>query len=126
MNTGLWICKLGPWCENICFHTIDWMVKDSLGKFKTRTVPEDWCFSWDAKRLGLDVRATRKVTLYHEEPWWRNDQPWGKWRRDEQYFHSLGSLPPVFNRPQIQPIVIDDSSRAIAEQFADIAWGNSP
>lgn len=122
INTGLWICKLGDWCERICFHTIDWMTKTAEGKYKTRTVPEDWCFSWDASRLGLNVKATRAVNLYHEEPWWRNDQPWGVWHRDEQYYASLATLPMSINKPKSDALLVTE---ATAEDFAEIAWGST-
>jgi hypothetical protein len=46
---------------------------------------EDWFFSRRIHALGAKVFCTRKVALKHEGKFaFPNDEPWGKWRVDEE------------------------------------------
>jgi hypothetical protein len=65
LNTGLWICKIGDWCEKICFRNQDFIEKKSNGKLVPGFWPEDWLFSIDCHNLGLKVLATSQIVVEH-------------------------------------------------------------
>jgi hypothetical protein len=88
LNTGLWFCRLGPWCDRVCFTIRDTIRKepDRDGKLrrKARVQPEDWDFSRQCRALGLNLAATRKVVVRHfGEEFWSNQDVWG-WDHDMQ------------------------------------------
>jgi hypothetical protein len=84
VNTGLFVCRFdAPWVEEHAFRILDSIVKGDDGRFRPRTLPEDWGFSaWLAGR-GLRVFATRKVPVVHYgKTGFRNDSAWGEWTKD--------------------------------------------
>lgn len=83
VNTGLWLCKLGDWCEDFPgFEIVTRVEKTDAGMVAT-TGTEDWLASLWWHAAGLKVKATRKVAVEH---WglasWGNQEPWGTWERD--------------------------------------------
>lgn len=89
-NTGLWVCRFdAPWVERVCFRQQDRVVFTESGEAVAQTNPEDWDFSRQAAALGLTVKVTRKVPLYHEREEWHNRGPWGEHKTDEGYFRCL-------------------------------------
>jgi hypothetical protein len=91
LNTGLWICKLGPWALEKnpdgslkhCFRITD-MCRKEGDRHVARVQPEDWDFSRQLRRAGLKLGATRAVQLNH---WgatrYPNFEKWG-WEEDLQ------------------------------------------
>ncbi len=79
VNTGLMLIDLrAPWVEKIFFHMEDEIIKDKDGKFHMRVQPEDWNFSYRARKLGAKIYATRRVHIKHQgEASYYNDSPWG-------------------------------------------------
>lgn len=98
LNTGLWICKLGPWCRrgDGCGNLIvRFNIKDEIRRegdqWVARVSPEDWEFSRTLRRIGLRLMATRIVKVQHAgEAVYSNDSAWG-WEEDYQ------------NAPRISP-----------------------
>lgn len=84
LNTGLWLCKLGPWCLEAMFHIEDCIVRNAAGRWAAGTVPEDWHFSRQCRKLGLKIACTRKVRAEHygEQKW--NNWGVGGWNTDIQ------------------------------------------
>jgi hypothetical protein len=90
VNSGLWVCDFTkPWVEQVCFGDQTRIIQLPDGEFACEDISEDWDFSRQLNALGLDIRATRKVGLYHERPEFTNREPWGAWQRDEGYFQLL-------------------------------------
>jgi Protein of unknown function (DUF3431) len=84
VNTGLFVCDFTkPWAEEHSFKILDTITRGPDGRFRPRTLPEDWGFSaWLADR-GLRVFATRKVPVVHYgKTGFRNDSAWGEWQTD--------------------------------------------
>lgn len=84
LNTGLWLCRLGPWCLEALFHVEDRISRGPDGRWRAGTVPEDWNFSRRCRALGLKLACTRKVHAEHfgESKW--NNQNVAGWRTDLQ------------------------------------------
>jgi hypothetical protein len=83
LNTGLWLCRLGPWAFKTCFTIQDKILQSPDGRFEHRVIPEDWDFSRQVRRFGLKLAATRKVRINHWGPfYWNNQQQWG-WDHDK-------------------------------------------
>ena len=96
LNTGLWLVKLGDWCDRIVPST------GQVPTFRVQTrilnvrpggkdrcpqfIPEDWDWSRQLQELGLTVAATRKVSLYHENPDYHTNGPWGTWNTDLGFY----------------------------------------
>lgn len=97
INTGCWLCKFdGAWVEKVHFNIKDAIVRDADGTFRPKVMSEDWDFSRQLHRLGLDVRATRKVALRHVGGHaYRNDTPWGTYEVD----HMAGGV----TLPSLEP-----------------------
>jgi hypothetical protein len=96
LNTGLWVCKLGPWCleenddgsQKFVFDVTNRIVKRS-GRRVALFEPEDWKFSRQLRAAGLRIMATKSLTVIHEgEIGFSNRDVWG-WETDRQ------------NRPQV-------------------------
>lgn len=76
LNTGLWVCRVGQWCESMFFRQQDRIVRED-GKWVEQTISEDWDFSRRAALRGKKLFATRKIHLYHGKPKYHNREPWG-------------------------------------------------
>jgi hypothetical protein len=83
LNTGLWLCRLGPWAFKTCFTVQDRIAKGPDGKYFHGVIPEDWDFSRQCRRFGLKLAATRRVTVHHwgQTPF-SNQAKWG-WDHDK-------------------------------------------
>lgn len=93
LNTGLWLCRLGPWCRHAHFHVEDRIVRGADGRWVANTVPEDWGFSRQCRGLGVKLAATRKVAVEHYgEHKWNNQDVWG-WEHDEQNAPGRAAVP---------------------------------
>ena len=84
INTGLWLCKLGPWCRKTWFQQLHRIAETSQGLLPVQ-MSEDWDWSRMAARLGAKLYATRKVKLYHEDHEYHNHFAWGEQKTDESY-----------------------------------------
>jgi hypothetical protein len=92
LNTGLWICKLGPWCleQNpdgslrFAFTIYNKIIRLPDGTFGVRFISEDWDASRQFRRIGLKLACSRRVVLSH---WgsasWSSGNVWG-WDHDQQ------------------------------------------
>jgi hypothetical protein len=85
LNTGLWVCRRGDWCERVQFRQQDRVRRGPSGTFEVHTIPEDWDFTRQVREHGGRVYATRKVHLYHERREFHTAKPWGQWKTDEEY-----------------------------------------
>lgn len=72
LNTGLWICKLGPWClgdgdklPDLYFTVYNEIYKPKVGRRITNFIPEDWDFSRQARLRGARLAASQKLTVGH-------------------------------------------------------------
>lgn len=66
INTGLWICRLGPWSEQVYFTINDRIVYDlKAKKYVPQVEPEDWFFSRLCHELKLKIGVTRKIRVAH-------------------------------------------------------------
>jgi hypothetical protein len=66
VNIGMLLVDMRqPWVEEICFTVTDRIAKTADGSFTALCEGEDWDFSCQARRLGVQVWATRKVKLTH-------------------------------------------------------------
>lgn len=83
LNTGLWLCRLGPWCTSTCFQILDTLRLEG-GSYVQRTQPEDWHFSRQLHSHGLKLAATTRVKVKHygESPFCNYGPAWG-WATDE-------------------------------------------
>jgi len=79
VNTGLWVCKLGEWCEEFPgFECRDRVLKLPDGRYVASALSEDWNASNWWQRHGLKVMATRTVTISHfGRAAYSNDTAWG-------------------------------------------------
>lgn len=88
VNSGLWVCKFGPWAETVCFETGDRITRDpdpthpSGERFVARVFSEDWLFSSTLIAKGIKVMATQRVQVTHfgRAPFacgGENHRPWG-------------------------------------------------
>ena len=83
LNTGLWLCKLGPWCLDVHFRIHD-AIRREGNRWIARVQPEDWDFSRQLRAKGLSLKATRAVKVNHfGEAGFPNFAAWG-WDEDEQ------------------------------------------
>lgn len=94
-NTGLWLCRLGPWMLDCHFRWHDTIrrephpsdppaVKARGGRWVPRSIPEDYDFSRQVRALGLKVCATRAVPLLHWGHYaWNSEDVWG-WPVDQE------------------------------------------
>lgn len=91
-NTGLWLCKAGPWCEAITFHSENYNFKLPDGSWCHDENTEDWALGRDIHELNenrtdpdpIRVAISRKVTAFHigggGAP---NQGVWGKMSYDQ-------------------------------------------
>jgi hypothetical protein len=87
LNTGLWVCRLNEWAEDVCFTIRDAIGEDPDGKFTPLVEPEDWHLSRQFHALGLKVGCTRKVRLAHRGPVpFPNTHAWGSMATDADCF----------------------------------------
>jgi len=86
VNTGLMAVDFTePWVEKICFHMHDKIEKVG-GRWRAKTIPEDWDFSRQCRDLGVEVWATRAVAVDHVgRAVYPNDAAWGLEETDEQW-----------------------------------------
>jgi hypothetical protein len=87
VNTGLWLCRFGDWCDEFpgFRNMFDGVKRLPDGRFVASCLPEDWSFSVWAARAGLSVKVTRKVPLAHLGAGgveYRNDRVWGEYATD--------------------------------------------
>jgi len=83
-NTGLWICDFTkPWVEQLCFNITDRIIRNTEGKFQAQSLGEDWGLGVWAAGMGLRVKATTRIRLYHKGGFDYPAAPWGKWHEDE-------------------------------------------
>ncbi len=91
LNTGLWLCKLGPWATeptDLFFNSDARLVKlpgpDGTVRRVAQAITEDWDFSRRARARGARLGATRKVEVRHYGfHGWDNRQG-GGWSHDRQ------------------------------------------
>lgn len=85
LNTGLWLCRLGPWCLDVHFRIRDAIRRQPDGQWRAAVVPEDFDFSAQCRAQGLRLAATRAARVKHHGEWaWSNQgEPWG-WATDQQ------------------------------------------
>lgn len=84
-NTGLWLCKIGPWCERVHFRIQNRIMRLKDGTFVPQMFSEDWDFARMAKAAGAKLWATRAVKVQHEYPQFHNSAPWGEWATDKAF-----------------------------------------
>jgi hypothetical protein len=84
VNTGLWIGKLGEWCEEFPgFECRDRVLRLPDGRFVASALSEDWNASGWWHRHGLKVMATRAVAVSHfGRACYGNDTAWGTLVKD--------------------------------------------
>lgn len=88
VNTGCWMARLdrGDWQRRVHFEIRDRIVELEGGELKAQCMPEDWHFSHQLRRLGVDVVATRAVAVRHVGRMeFVNNQVWGKYERDPSW-----------------------------------------
>lgn len=80
LNTGLWLCRLGPWMMETVFHNHDDIQRDpETNLWRAVVQSEDWDFSRQMRRAGLKLAATRKVPLKHAGRFdWDSREIWGE------------------------------------------------
>ncbi len=84
LNTGLWLCRLGPWCYKTFFTIQDKVERQADGTYRHYVIPEDWDFSRQLRRHGLKLAATRRVKINHwGAHFWSNQTAHG-WDHDKQ------------------------------------------
>lgn len=85
VNTGCWVAKVGEWCREVSFTINDHIIQHpDTGQYQAFTEPEDWFFSRECRKIGLEIGSTRAVRVAHDgDASYRNDQPWGTQRWDE-------------------------------------------
>lgn len=66
VNTGLFICDFtAPWVEEVHFHTLNGLERQSDGNWKAAMMPEDWLFSHTLNERGLRIAGTRAIRVGH-------------------------------------------------------------
>lgn len=94
VNTGLWVCRFGPWADRVLFTINDRIVRDPAGRYRPESESEDWYVSRLFHSLGLRVGATRLVQLGHRGPAvYPNAFPWGRWQVDFDNFRPPDAFP---------------------------------
>jgi SAM-dependent methyltransferase len=94
LNTGLWLCKLGPWILEAHFRQQDCIRREN-GQWMSRAMSEDWDFSRQCRTLGVKLAATRAVKVrHHGDHVWGNQGCWG-WERDRENVPAEKELPPL-------------------------------
>lgn len=92
LNTGLWVCRLGPWAlqedangyAKIRFHIHDAIRRRPTGERGAAVIPEDWDFSRQLRAEGLVLKATTVVKPTHYgESAYPATSVWG-WETDLQ------------------------------------------
>jgi hypothetical protein len=107
INTGMLLVDMrAAWVEQICFTIKDRIDKNADGSYSVVCEPEDWGFSRQARRLGVQLWATRKERLIHMGPgYYNNFQEWGTETRDHEGLlarsggPAVGICPPLNRRP---------------------------
>jgi Methyltransferase domain len=123
LNTGLWICKLGPWAYEVCFRIQDAIQKAPDGNRKPRVQPEDWDFSRQLHARGLKLAATRRVNVRHYgDSFWASSDQWG-WDHDRQNAprpeEQTSALPPDWQLPSgVNGWLSETEGRALARLAA--------
>src|ERR1700730_152109 len=89
INTGMLLVDMrGDWVEQVYFTIKDGIRKNPDGSYTVLTESEDWGFSRQARRLGVQLWATRKVKLAHrgvgQGDIWTNFQAWGTEAHDPE------------------------------------------
>jgi SAM-dependent methyltransferase len=99
-NTGLWVCRFdGDWVEKIRFTITDHIFKNEQGLWEPAFWPEDWQFAEDAAKLGVVVKATRKIVVGHVGGFsFKNDKGWGSEHHD-----NWNPMEPPFTRDRPLP-----------------------
>lgn len=83
LNTGLWLCKLGPWCLEAHFRWQD-TIRREEGRWVARQQPEDYDWSRQLRALGLKLCATRAAPVIHwGDKGWSSEEVWG-WPVDQE------------------------------------------
>jgi hypothetical protein len=97
VNTGMLLVDLRPaWVEQIYFSITDRITKGADGSYAPECEPEDWHFSRLARRLGVQLWATRRVRLIHAgHAGFSNYEVWGTERQDPKA--PRGPLPEVLS-----------------------------
>lgn len=115
LNTGLWLCKLGPWCLETCFH-VENGIERIDGQWQAVTFPEDWHFSRQCRKLGLKLAATRAVRVDHYGGHrWCNQEAWG-WETDVQNGRGTSVVPEGWRFPaDVDGWLTEGEGRALAE-----------
>lgn len=80
LNTGMLLVDFSkPWVEKICFQVDNRIRKDDSGRFVVDCEPEDWQFSRQCHKLGIQLHTTRRVRVNHMGGGtWHNASGWGK------------------------------------------------
>jgi hypothetical protein len=80
INTGMLLIDMrSDWVEQICFTIQDGISKNPDGSYTVLCSSEDWDFSRQARRLGVQLWATRRVRLCHVgQGYFPNFQEWGE------------------------------------------------
>jgi len=115
LNTGLWLAKLGPWMNEVCFHVPN-AIERINGRWKALHFPEDFNFSRDCRKLGLKLAATKAVRVDHfGEHGWSNQEAWG-WEKDVQAFPGEMKVPENWRFPDdVTGWLTESEGRALAE-----------
>jgi hypothetical protein len=99
LNTGLLLIDLkNDWVKKICFtikDTIRWTAPSEEypeGMPYPAVQPEDWDFSRQARALGVQLWATKRIKIAHKGHF--NYPNFGKWGRYDQDLGD-GALPPT-------------------------------
>lgn len=85
VNTGCMMVRMDRfWPRTFSgFQIQDRVVEDTDGRMRPMNLPEDWAFSDFLWRSGVDVVATRAVSVSHiGRIEYVNNQAWGSWERD--------------------------------------------
>ena len=97
INTGMLLVDMrADWVEQIAFTIKDGISKNPDGSYTVLCASEDWDFSRQARRLGVQLWATRKVRLCHVgQGYFPNFQEWGTEASDS------GSVPGRLEGPAV-------------------------
>lgn len=102
LNTGLWVCRRGPWWPNLFFTINDRIMIGEDGKYHPQVEPEDWFASRLFHEMGLKVGCTRKVVVGHRgQQVYPNNLVWGQHQFDESHLERsmLDDLVPLTVAP---------------------------
>jgi len=83
VNTGLMLVRIGDWCENIRFHTKDYVIKKE-GQWIPQFISEDWLFSVDVHEQGKVVKVCSGIEIVHVgKKAYSNKGDWGTLKEDD-------------------------------------------